>query len=37
MDNKLKFLNFLLLENENEWVVYGFSYVNYFEELGEDV
>lgn len=36
LDNKLKSLNFPLLENENEWVVHGFSYANHLEELGED-
>lgn len=34
LNNKLKGLNFPLLENENEWVVHGFSYANYLEELG---
>lgn len=34
--NKLKALNFPLLENENEWVVHGFSYANHLAELGKD-
>ncbi|MBB3112383.1 acetamidase/formamidase [Paenibacillus phyllosphaerae] len=36
LDNKLSELNYPLLENENEWVVHGFSYANYLEELGEN-
>ncbi|UPK46582.1 acetamidase/formamidase family protein [Paenibacillus pabuli] len=36
LGNKLKALNFPLLENENEWVVHGFSYANHLAELGED-
>ncbi len=28
-------LDFPLLETEDEWVVHGFSYANYLEELGE--
>ncbi|MFS0869166.1 acetamidase/formamidase family protein [Paenibacillus xylanilyticus] len=36
LNNKLKELNFPLLENENEWVVHGFSYANYLAELGEN-
>jgi acetamidase/formamidase len=36
LDNKLKALNFPLLENENEWVVHGFSYANHLAELGEN-
>ncbi|MEK5058466.1 acetamidase [Paenibacillus sp. FSL H7-0326] len=31
---KLSELNYPLLENENEWVIHGFSYTNYLEELG---
>ncbi|MNO63236.1 Acetamidase [compost metagenome] len=34
LNNKLKGLDFPLLENENEWVVHGFSYANYLEALG---
>lgn len=29
-------LNFPLLETEDEWVIHGFSYANYLEELGEN-
>ncbi|MCM3781377.1 acetamidase/formamidase family protein [Neobacillus mesonae] len=36
LDTKLSELNYPLLENENEWVVHGFSYANYLEELGEN-
>lgn len=34
LNKKLRLLDFPLLENENEWVVHGFSYANYLEELG---
>lgn len=36
LNNKLSGLNFPLLENENEWVIHGFSYANYLAELGEN-
>lgn len=36
LSSKLSGLNFPLLENENEWVIHGFSYANYLEELGEN-
>lgn len=36
LNSKLSGLNFPLLENENEWVIHGFSYANYLEELGEN-
>ena len=31
----LEELNYPLLETDSEWVVHGFSYANYLEELGE--
>ncbi|WP_419884553.1 acetamidase/formamidase family protein [Paenibacillus sp. B-A-8] len=34
LNKKLNGLSFPLLENENEWVVHGFSYANYLEALG---
>jgi acetamidase/formamidase len=34
LNKKLSGLDFPLLENANEWVVHGFSYANYLEELG---
>lgn len=34
LDGKLKNLNYPLLETGEEWVVHGFSYANYLEELG---
>jgi len=32
----LEGLDYPLLETKDEWVVHGFSYANYLEELGED-
>lgn len=32
--NHLQNLNYPLLENENEYVIHGFSYNNYLTELG---
>ena len=32
----LEELNYPLLETDSEWVVHGFSYANYLEELGEN-
>jgi acetamidase/formamidase len=34
LGTKIKDLNFPLLETKDEWVVHGFSYANYLEELG---
>lgn len=36
LNNKLSNLNYPLLENENEWVVHGFSYANHLAELGDN-
>ncbi|MFF2480048.1 acetamidase/formamidase family protein [Paenibacillus sp. NPDC058071] len=36
LNKKLSNLSFPLLENENEWVIHGFSYANYLAELGEN-
>jgi len=35
LDRKLKDLYYPLLETKDEWVVHGFSYANYLEELGK--
>jgi acetamidase/formamidase len=34
LDQKLKGLDFPLLETETEWVVHGFSYANHLKDLG---
>ncbi len=36
LNNKLLDLDFPLLENEDEWVVHGFSYANHLAELGDN-
>lgn len=33
-DAKLKDLDYVLLENSNEYVAHGYSFQNYFTELG---